>query len=111
MNTRGTLWPRASTISGWVSAAWMTSPMRVRVSSSHSDSSMNSATTIMKARVSGNLEQLAAAHRAAGASPQASSRAWPGAWIRVKAAPCSEGGGENGTAVRPQISCTTSSTT
>ncbi|MNN74662.1 hypothetical protein D3C81_1908870 [compost metagenome] len=32
MNTRGTLWPSASTISGWVSAAWITSPMRVRVS-------------------------------------------------------------------------------
>ncbi|MNS92373.1 hypothetical protein D3C72_1265080 [compost metagenome] len=32
MNTRGTLWPRASTISGCVSAAWITSPMRVRVS-------------------------------------------------------------------------------
>ena len=29
MNTRGTLWPSASTISGWVSALWMTSPMRV----------------------------------------------------------------------------------
>ena len=36
MNTRGTLWPSASTISGCVSEAWITRPMRVRVSSSHS---------------------------------------------------------------------------
>ena len=33
MNTRGTLWPSASTICGWDSDAWMTRPMRVRVSS------------------------------------------------------------------------------
>ena len=45
MNTRGTLWPRASTISGWPRAAWMTRPMRVRVSSSHSASSITSATS------------------------------------------------------------------
>ena len=32
IKTRGTLWPRASTISGWVNAAWITRPMRVRVS-------------------------------------------------------------------------------
>jgi hypothetical protein len=33
MNTRGTLCPSASTISGCVSDAWITRPMRVRVSS------------------------------------------------------------------------------
>ena len=41
MNTRGTLWPSASTISGWVSALWMTRPMRVRVSSSQSATSIS----------------------------------------------------------------------
>jgi hypothetical protein len=53
MNTRGTLWPSASTISGCVSAAWITRPMRVRVSSSHTDTSISTATSIMKPRVAG----------------------------------------------------------
>ena len=30
MNTRGTLWPSIATMCGWVSEAWMMSPMRVR---------------------------------------------------------------------------------
>ena len=38
MNTRGTLWPSASTISGMRQRAWITRPMRVRVSSSQTDS-------------------------------------------------------------------------
>ena len=44
MNTRGTLWPSASTISGCVSAAWITRPMRVRVSISHTATSISTAT-------------------------------------------------------------------
>ena len=44
MNTRGTLWPSASAMSGWVSAAWITRPTRVWRSSSHSASSINRAT-------------------------------------------------------------------
>lgn len=54
MNTRGTLWPSASTVSGCVSAAWITRPIRVRVSSSQMASSINSATSIMKPRYIGN---------------------------------------------------------
>ena len=54
MNTRGTLWPRASTISGFFSAAWITRPMRVRVSSSHTASSISSAISMMKERDLGN---------------------------------------------------------
>ena len=37
--------------------AWITRPMRVRVSSSQTASSISSATSIMKARVAGNCEQ------------------------------------------------------
>ena len=72
MKTRGTLWPSDSTISGCVSALWMTRPMRVRVSSSQSATSIASATSIMKPRVAGNGEQTmrtaasALAHIAAG---------------------------------------------
>ena len=50
MNTRGTLWPSASTISGCASAAWITRPMRVRVSASQIDTSMVTDTSIMKPR-------------------------------------------------------------
>ena len=57
MNTRGTLWPRVSTACGCVNAAWITRPMRVRVSSSHTDTSITTADSIMKARVAGNGEQ------------------------------------------------------
>ncbi len=54
MNTRGTLWPSASTISGFLSAAWMTRPMRVRVSSSQTATSISSASSITKERERGN---------------------------------------------------------
>ena len=53
----------------------MTRPMRVRVSSSQSETSIASATSIMKPRVAGNGEQTtrtaasAAEHIAAGATP------------------------------------------
>src|SRR5207302_127007 len=50
MNTRGTLWPSASTVCGCVSAAWMTSPMRVRVSASQIETSIATDTSIMKPR-------------------------------------------------------------
>ena len=50
MNTRGTLWPSASTVSGWVNAAWITSPTRLRVSISQMASSISAATSIMKPR-------------------------------------------------------------
>ena len=75
MKTRGTLWPSDSTISGCVSALWITRPTRVRVSISHSASSISKATSIMKPRVAGNGEQTmrtaasAALHIAAGAAP------------------------------------------
>ena len=54
MNTRGTLWPKASTVSGCVSAAWITRPMRVRVSSNQMASNISRATNIMKPRYMGN---------------------------------------------------------
>ncbi|MNT98138.1 hypothetical protein D3C72_2406530 [compost metagenome] len=54
MKTRGTLWPNASTISGYLRAAWMTRPMRVRVSSSHTDTSISRATSITNERDLGN---------------------------------------------------------
>ncbi len=50
MNTRGTLWPSASTVCGCVSAAWMTRPMRVRVSASQIETSIATDTSIMKPR-------------------------------------------------------------
>ncbi len=50
MNTRGTLCPSDSTVSGWVSAAWITRPMRVRVSNSQMAISISTATSIMKPR-------------------------------------------------------------
>ena len=55
MNTRGTLWPSASTVSGWVSEAWITRPMRVRVSISQIATSISTATPIMKPRYFGKL--------------------------------------------------------
>jgi hypothetical protein len=50
MKTRGTLWPSASTVCGWLSAAWITRPMRVRVSASQIDTSIATDTSIMKPR-------------------------------------------------------------
>ena len=50
MNTRGTLWPSASTVWGCVSAAWMTRPMRVRVRASQIIASIATETSIMKPR-------------------------------------------------------------
>jgi len=53
MKTRGTLWPSASTVSGCASAAWITSPTRVRVSISQIANSISVATSIMKPRYAG----------------------------------------------------------
>ena len=50
VNTRGTLWPSAPTISGWVSAAWMMRPMRVRVSSSQMATNISAEISSMKPR-------------------------------------------------------------
>ncbi len=50
MKTRGTSCPSASTMCGWVSEAWITSPIRVRVSASQSAPSMPTDTSIMKPR-------------------------------------------------------------
>ena len=117
MKIRGTLWPSASTICGCVSALWMTSPILVRVSSSHSDTSIARATSIMKPRVAGNGEQTmrtaasAAEHIAAGAAPQRTCRPSTEELMMVKAGPRSDSGGRNSTAVRPQMSCTSSVTT
>ncbi|MCY1513187.1 hypothetical protein D9M68_476720 [compost metagenome] len=41
-------------MSGCFSAAWITRPMRVRVSSSHTDTSMSIATSMMNERDLGN---------------------------------------------------------
>ena len=110
MNTRGTLWPSACAICGCVSAAWMTRPMRVRVSSSHSASSISKATSMMKPRVAGNGEHTAAAvlHSAAGAAPQTMRKPSPAEPTSVNAGPCSASGGAKATAARPQINCTSS---
>ena len=53
MNTRGTLWPSDSTISGCVSAAWITRPMRVRLIIHHSMNSIAPATAARNTRLSG----------------------------------------------------------
>ena len=114
MKTRGTLWPSDSTISGWVSALWMTRPIRVRVSSSQSATSIASATSIMKPRVAGNGEQTmrtaasALAHIAAGAAPATSCKPVTDELMSVNAGPRRISGGGNSTAVRPQISSTSS---
>jgi hypothetical protein len=47
MNTRGTLWPSAATMSGWVSAAWMMRPTRVRVRTARSTPKIRIATASM----------------------------------------------------------------
>ena len=88
--------------------------MRVRVSSSQSATSISSATSIMKPRVAGNGEQTmrtaasAAAHIAAGAAPQTRRRPSTDELTSVNAGPRSTSGGGNSTAVRPQISSTSS---
>jgi hypothetical protein len=78
MNTRGTLWPSASTVSGCVSAAWITSPMRVRVSSSQTDTSITTATSIMKPRVAGKASNHThrRRHISAGATPHKTLKPW-----------------------------------
>src|SRR4051812_15988849 len=114
MKTRGTLWPSASTISGCVSALWMTRPTRVRVSSSQSETSMRTATSIMKPRVAGNGEQTT--RTAASAAVQSAGSALPATTARpvadeltiVNAGPRSASGGANSTGLRPQTSCTSS---
>ena len=117
MKTRGTLWPSDSTISGCVKAAWITKPIRVRVSKSHKDSSMNSATSIMKPRVAGKVEHTkrtlasAALHISAGALPHTKLRPSTEWLIKVKAELRKISGGGNSTAERPQTSCTSSSKT
>ena len=117
MNTRGTLCPRASTISGCVSALWITRPMRVRVSISHKARSMATATTIMNPRVAGNGEHTtrtvasAARHMASGAAPSTHSMPLTDELTIVKAGPRSDSGGRNSTDVRPQMSCTRSRST
>ena len=85
MKMRGTLWPSASTASGWVSAAWITRPMRVRVSTSQIPASIDSATSIMKPRYIGKLVAN-----------------------RVNSGRSSSFGIGYGTAARPQTSCTSS---
>ena len=55
MKTRGTLCPSASAASGCVRAAWITKPIRVRVSSSQMPASMASEINMMKARDLGKL--------------------------------------------------------
>ena len=117
MKTRGTLWPSASTISGCVSALWMTRPTRVRVSSSQSETSITSAISIMKARVAGNCEQAmwtagsAAVHIAAGAAPATRCRPDTDELTIVNADPRSDSGGRNSTPIRPQVRMTSSKTT
>ena len=54
MNTRGTLWPSVSTVSGWVKAAWMMRPMRVLVNNHHNTTIIPMAVSMMKPRVIGN---------------------------------------------------------
>ena len=117
ISTRGTLWPSASTISGCVSALWITRPMRVRVISSHSASSITNATSIMKPRVAGKGEHTtrtaasAARHMASGAAPKTRSMPVCDELTIVKAGPRSTSGGGKSTDVRPQMSCTRSSST
>jgi len=83
----------------------------VRVISNQSETSISSATPMMKARVAGNSEQIAGPsgwHCSSAARPQAKPRL-PSGWLSsVKAEPCSSSGGRNSTAIRPQISCTSS---
>jgi hypothetical protein len=62
----------------------------------------------MKALVSGKLEQDAAAQISGAARPNINDMPSTGCDTMVKAEPCSSGGGVNGTAVRPQTSCTSS---
>ena len=117
MNTRGTLWPSASTISGCVSADWTTRPIRVRVSSSQTDTSMTSATSIMKPRVAGNGEQTTrtaasvALHRACGTAPRNNCKPSTEWLTNVNKGPRNASGGLKSSATRPQTNCTNSSTT
>jgi hypothetical protein len=114
MKTRGTLWPSDSTISGWVSALWMTRPMRVLVSSSQSATSIASATSIMKARVPGNGEQTtrtaasALVHIAGGAAPLTRCNPESEELMSVNAGPRRISGGGNSTEERPHTSRTSS---
>ena len=108
MKTKGTLCPSDSTASGCVSAAWITKPMRVRVSISHSDSSIKRATNIMKVRVAGYGEQAATLHSSADAEPSTTLKPCAGDCTSVKAEPCSHVGGGNDRDERPQMSCTSS---
>ena len=117
ISTRGTLWPSASTICGCVSAAWITRPMRVRVISSHSATSMAMAVAAMNMRVAGNGEQdtrtaaSAARHMASGALPHTAPNPSTEECMSVNAGTCSDSGGRKSSATRPHTSCTISTAT
>ena len=92
--TRGTLWPSDSTASAWVSEACITSPMRVRVSTSHTATSINTAMPMPKARKAGNWVQMAPAVvlHTSGGTPQAMASD-PGRSTMVNSGPRSDSGG------------------
>ena len=50
MKIFGTSWPSIATMSGWVSAAWMIKPTRVRVSRASSAANIPTATSSMNTR-------------------------------------------------------------
>ncbi len=50
MKILGTSWPSMATMSGWVSAAWMMMPMRVRVSPTRSAANIATAVSSMNMR-------------------------------------------------------------
>ena len=107
--TRGTLWPSDSTASGCVSEAWMTSPIRVRVSTSHTATSINTATPMPKARKDGNWVQMAPAVvlQISGGIPQLKPSDVGRSTI-VNKGPRSDSGGWKFRGWRPQTSCTIS---
>ena len=65
----------------------------------------------MKARVIGKREHTAAWQSSAGAAPATTESPAPGDCTSVKAGPCNHAGGLKASGVRPQTSCTTSSST
>ena len=91
--------------------------MRVRVSISQSATSITNAMSIMKPRVAGNGEHTmrtaasAALHMAAGAAPHNKCKPSIDEFTSVNIGPRNASGGGKSTAVRPQISCTSSSIT
>ena len=97
IHKRGTLWPKLSSMAGWVREAWMIQPKRVRTKSRYNAPSVVTETPMVKARMAGKDQQvmamLASWQSACAGLPQNHCSPLAAEWTAEKAAPCNHSGG------------------